>query len=82
MAAVRGKVVQTEVDDKTYAGLAQAAERRGLTLKEAVRVAISEWAGRNIDLKNDPFFKLQPFKWKRSIPGERIDEEIYRERTA
>ena len=50
------KVVQTEVDLDAYKFILKTAESKGLTLKEALRVAVMEWAAREGDLSFDPLF--------------------------
>jgi hypothetical protein len=77
MASSGRKVVQTELDEKAYLGLVDAAARKDLSIKDALRAAVSEWTRRNLDLSNDPFFKLKPFRWKHRRRGEDIDKAVY-----
>src|SRR2546428_1025277 len=52
------KVVPTEVDPVVYSFVLKTAEAKGLTLKEAARQALTEWAAREGDLSWDPLFDL------------------------
>ncbi|HKZ48664.1 MAG TPA: hypothetical protein VJ397_07760 [Thermoplasmata archaeon] len=72
------KVVQTEVDRDAYDFILKTAEAKGLTLKEALRVAALEWAAREGDLKFDPLFDFSRVvaKGRRKFP-DRGEEVLY-----
>lgn len=78
-AMAREKVVQTELDAKEYELLSSTARTKGLTIKEAARKAIVEWAISSTDLSGDPLLKLQPFRFRRKVRAEEIDKVLYRE---
>ena len=77
----RRKVIQTEVDRELYAFIAKTAEAKGLTLKEAARRAIWDWAAREGDLSWDPLFDLsKSFRAPRRTDASKVDEAVYRRR--
>ena len=72
------KIIQTEVDRAVYDFVLKTAESKGLTLKEATRQALEDWAAREGDLSWDPLFDP---KWV-GRPGKptdaaRLDEILY-----
>lgn len=72
------KVVQTEVDLDAYKFILKTAESKGLTLKEALRVAVMEWAAREGDLSFDPLFDFSRVvtKGQRKYP-DKGEETLY-----
>lgn len=75
------KVVQTELDPAVYAFVVKTAEAKGLTLKEATRRAIEEWAAREGDLSWDPLFDPSwGFKTGKPSDASKVDEVLYRRR--
>jgi len=75
------KVVQTEVDSKLYAFVLRTAEAKGLTLKDATRQALWEWAAREGDLSWDPLFEPGwGSKARRRTDASKVDEVLYRGR--
>ena len=75
------RVIQTEVDEKVYRFVVKTAEAKGLTLKEAARQALREWAAREGDLSWDPLFDP---KWGgkagKATDASKVDEVVYRRR--
>lgn len=72
------KVVQTELDGALYEFVVKTAEAKGLTLKEAVRRALREWAAREGDLSWDPLFDIsKTFKTGKRTDASRVDEGLY-----
>lgn len=75
------KVLQTEVDQSTYEFIAKTAAGKGLTLKEAIRQALSDWAAREGDLSWDPLFDLsKTFPAQKRTDASKVDEVVYRRR--
>lgn len=75
------KVIQTEVDPTVYAFVRRTAEAKGLTLKEATRQALSEWAAREGDLSWDPLFDPSiVFSAGKRTDASRVDEVLHRRR--
>lgn len=75
----REKVVQTELDAKEYELLSSTAKTRGLTIKEAARKAIVEWAISSADISGDPLLKLKPFRFRTKMKSEEIEKVLYGE---
>ena len=72
------KVIQTEVDPTVYSFILKTAESKGLTLKEAARQALSEWAAREGDLTWDPLFDLSKvFTAGKRTDASKVDEVLY-----
>lgn len=75
------KVIQTEVDPAVYSFVLKTAESKGLTLKEAVRQAVSDWAAREGDLSWDPLFDMsKTFRAEKRTDASKVDEALYRRR--
>lgn len=75
------KVIQTEVDPTLYSFILKTAESKGLTLKEATRQALSEWAARTGDLAWDPLFDMsKTFSAGKRTDASKVDEVVYRRR--
>ncbi len=75
------KVIQTEVEPEVYAFIAKTAAAKGLTLKEAARRAIWDWAAREGDLSWDPLFDLsKSFGSARPTDASKVHEVVYRRR--
>ena len=72
------KVIQTELDTEAYRFILKTAESKGLTLKEALRVAVLEWAAREGNLSSDPLFdfSIKAPVGKRKFP-DRGEELLY-----
>lgn len=77
---MKRKVVQTEVDRDAYEFILKTAEAKGLTLKEALRQAVLEWAAREGDLSFDPLFdfSIVASRGRRKYP-DRGEEVLYGE---
>jgi len=72
------RVVQTEVDSKLYEFVLKTAEAKGLTLKDAARQALWEWAAREGDLSWDPLFDPSwGFKGGKKTDASKVDEVLY-----
>lgn len=75
------KVIQTEVNQSLYSFVLKTAKSKGLTLKEAFRQALSEWAARTGDLAWDPLFDLsKTFAAGKRTDASKVDEILYRRR--
>ena len=75
------KVVQTEVDPEVYSFVIKTAKAKGLSLKEAVRHALWEWAAREGNLSWDPLFDLsRTFRSGKGTDASKVDEVVYRRR--
>src|SRR2546428_2608054 len=75
------KVVPTEVDPVVYSFVLKTAEAKGLTLKEAARQALTEWAAREGDLSWDPLFDLsKTFTAGQRTDASKVNEGVYRRR--
>src|SRR5436189_3535714 len=82
---MKKRVIQTEVSPEVYEFVARTAKAKGLSLKEAAREALREWATRNGDLSWDPLFdpgwgfkgarRRTPRRWMRSSMGGRRGDE-------
>ena len=72
------KVVQTEVEPKLYNTFKNILETKGMTIKNAVRDAIQDWAIRNGDIRKDPLFDLSKvLDSGKNTDSSKIDEVIY-----
>jgi hypothetical protein len=79
MSAQGKRVIQTEVDPSLYSFILKTAESKGLTLKEATRQALSEWAARTGDLSWDPLFDMsKTFAARKRTDASKLDEVVYR----
>jgi hypothetical protein len=72
-----GKVVQTEVDPREYGLLEQIVKKRRMTIKEAVREAVTSWIGLQTPLEEDPLFKLKPVRTGVRTDSSKLDEALY-----
>ena len=53
------KVAQTELDAEEYRALVKIAERKGLTIKDALREAALRWTSEESDIDSkDPIFDI------------------------
>ena len=72
------KIIQTDVDPAVYSFILKTAESKGLTLKEAARQALSDWAAREGKLAWDPLFDLSKvFTAGRRTDASKVDEVRY-----
>lgn len=76
-----GKVVQTEVDPSEYAILERIVKRRKMTIKEAVREAITSWVGLQTPLNEDPLFNVKPARTGVKTNASKLDEALYSRRS-
>ena len=75
---MKKRVVQTEVTLEVYEFVARTAKAKGLSLKEAAREALREWATREGDLRWDPLFDPGwGFKVGEKTDASKVDEVIY-----
>ncbi len=77
----REKVVQTELDAKEYELLSSTAKTKGLTIKEAARKALVEWAISSGDISDDPLLRLKPFRFRTKMKAEEVEKVLYGEQT-
>jgi hypothetical protein len=72
------KYIQSELERHLYFELKKTAERKGISIKEAIREAVLEWVRDKSGFdKNDPFFRMHPFRASKDL-SEKHDE-IYEE---
>jgi len=75
------KVIQTELDPAVYSFVLRTAESKGLSLKEAARTALAEWAAREGDLSWDPLFDMsKTFSAGKRTDASKVDSVVYRRR--
>ena len=72
------KVVQTELTTREYELLLSAAKSRHLTIKNAAKEAIVQWAASSADLTDDPLIKLKPVAFRVKVGIEEIDKILYK----
>ncbi len=80
MQSEERKVVQTDLTRSEHEMVASAAKSRNLTLKQAMREALLEWATSKMDLGQDPLFKLRPAKFRINARADKLEGFIYRRR--
>lgn len=73
----RKRVVQTELDQRDYEALAQSAQKKEMTIKDAAREALRQWSASNADLSEDPLFRLKPVRFKTGVRSDEIDGFLY-----
>ena len=76
---MKKRVVQTDVTPEVYEFVTRTAKAKGLSLKEAAREALREWAAtRNGDLSWDPLFDPGwGFKGGMKTDASKVDEVLY-----
>jgi hypothetical protein len=77
MPKLKGKVVQTELDQSDYETLAGLARAKNLTIKEAAREALRWWTASQADLTADPLFALEPVDFKLKVRADEIEDFLY-----
>lgn len=72
------KYIQSELEKHIYIELKKTAEKKGISIKEAIREAVLEWIRDKSGFdKNDPFFSMHTFSASGDL-SEKHDE-IYGE---
>ncbi len=72
------KYIQSELDRHIYSELKNTAEKKGISIKEAIREAVLEWVRDKSGFdKKDPFFRMHTFRASKDL-SEKHDE-IYDE---
>ncbi|MCZ7380007.1 MAG: hypothetical protein O8C64_00305 [Candidatus Methanoperedens sp.] len=72
------KYIQSELETHLYSELKKTAEKKGISIKEAIREAVLEWVrGKSGFDPKDPFFKMRTFQASKDL-SEKHDE-IYNE---
>lgn len=72
------KYIQSELDKHLYSELKKTAEKKGISIKEAIKEAVLEWVmDRSGFDKKDPFFSMHTFRASKDL-SEKHDE-IYDE---
>lgn len=62
------KYIQSELENHLYFELKKTAERKGISIKEAIREAVLEWVRDKSGFdKNDPFFKMHTFRASKDL---------------
>ena len=72
-----GKVVQTEVNASDYEALEKVVKKRRMTIKEAVREAVTSWIGLQTPLNEDSIFKMKPRRTGVKTDSSKLDELLY-----
>ncbi len=76
-----GKVVQTEVNPADYEALEKVVKKRRITIKDAVREALTSWIGLQTPLDEDPIFKLRPRRTGVKTDSSKLDDLLYTRRS-
>lgn len=72
------KYIQSELDRHIYSEFKKTAEKKGISIKEAIREAVLEWVRDKSGFdKKDPFFRMHTFRASKDL-SEKHDE-IYDE---
>ncbi len=72
------KYIQSELDKHLYSELKKTAEKKGISIKEAIREAVLEWVRDKSGFdRKDPFFRMHTFRASKDL-SEKHDE-IYDE---
>jgi hypothetical protein len=72
------KYIQSELETHLYSELKKTAEKKGISIKEAIREAVLEWVrGKSGFDPKDSFFKMRTFQASKDL-SEKHDE-IYNE---
>lgn len=72
------KYIQSELDKHVYIELKKTAEKKGISIKEAIKEAVMDWVRDKSGFdKKDPFFKMHTFHASKNL-SEKHDE-IYEE---
>jgi len=72
------KYIQSELDKHIYSELKKTAEKKGISIKEAIREAVLEWVRDKSGFdKKDTFFRIHTFRASKDL-SEKHDE-IYDE---
>jgi hypothetical protein len=80
LVAAVAKVVQTELDEKEYRLIREVSKKKGLSIKEVLRVAAVSYASDQLTIEEDPIFKVKPRGTGIKTDASRLDEQLYRER--
>ncbi|MCZ7385862.1 MAG: hypothetical protein O8C67_11985 [Candidatus Methanoperedens sp.] len=68
------KYIQSELETHLYSELKKTAEKKGISIKEAIREAVLEWVrGKSGFDPKDPFFKMRTFQASKDL-SEKHDE--------
>jgi len=70
------KYIQSELDKHIYTELKKTAEKKGLSIKEAIKEAVVEWVREKSGFdKQDPFFRMHTFHASKDLSENH--DEIY-----
>ncbi len=62
------KYIQSKLEKHLYLELKNTAERKGISIKEAIREAVIEWVRDKSGFdKNDPFFRMSTFRSSKDL---------------
>lgn len=68
------KYIQSELDRHIYFELKKTAEKKGISIKEAIKEAVVEWIREKSGFdKKDPFFRMHTFHASEDL-SEKHDE--------
>jgi len=72
------KYIQSELDRHLYSELKKTAEKKGISIKEAIREAVLEWVREKSGFdRKDPFFRMHTFRASKDLSENH--DEIYDE---
>ncbi len=70
------RYIQSELDMHLYFELKRTAEKKGISIKEAIREAVIDWVRDKSGFdKKDPFFKMHTFRASKELSEKH--NEIY-----
>lgn len=68
------KYIQSELDKHVYIELKKTAEKKGISIKDAIREAVMDWVRDKSGFdKSDPFFRMHTFRASKDL-SEKHDE--------
>ncbi len=68
------KYVQSELDKHVYFELKKTAEKKGISIKEAIKEAVMDWVREKSGFdKSDSFFRMHTFRASKDL-SEKHDE--------
>jgi hypothetical protein len=68
------KYIQSELDKHVYFELKKTADKKGISIKEAIKEAVMDWVRDKAGFdKSDPFFRMHTFRASKDL-SEKHDE--------
>jgi len=75
----KGKVVQTELDEREYKFLVKVTKKRKLTIKEGLREAVQHWISTHVAVDEDPLFNIEPIKTGVETDSSKLEKNLHGE---